>query len=206
MKKKFYIIFIFLLCTLILSSCDIGSISLGEKPKDADYLYDWLAENGNLVGGTCLQYSGTNAKGDRFSLCYDTDLPEKSRWYVSYETEHIFGYKIETKLFLFSESKKTYVYISASGRGDYSDYYRSMEYSHNPKSFTKNSPIERGELSGSTVHVPDSDKSLVQEIIALNTICEDNAQKNLCTILDWLEASVCQTANMEMSDFGYDKY
>ena len=206
MKKTISIIAIFLLSIFVLSACDIGSISLGEKPKDADYLYEWLTEHGTLVSGTRLQYFGTNSKGERFSLCYDTNLSEKSRWYVTYETEHILGYKIETKLFLFSEDSKTYAHITTSGIGDYSDYYRSMEYSHKPKSFTKNSPIEQGELSGSTVHVPDSDNELVRQIHDMNTICENNAQKSLCQVLDWLKESFCSTAKMKMSDFGYGSY
>ena len=174
------------------------------EPKDAEYLYDWLTEHGTLVGGTCLQYSSTDESGIKFTLCYDTVLGNS--FYVNYATKDNYGRTITTKLFLFADGKEAYSHISVYGIGKYSDYYRSLEYSHNPAIFTKNSPIERGELSGSTVHVPDSEKALVKEILELNTICEDLAQKNLCAILDWMKESFCQTSNMTMTDFGYNNY
>ena len=199
MKKTISIIFVLILITSSMTAC-VGA------PKDADYLYNWLTEHGTLVSGTRLQYSGTNSEGERFFLCYDTNRTENRKWYVTYETEHILGYKIETELVLFCEDSKTSMYITAWGRDNYSEYHRIREYSHKPKVFTKNSPIEYEDSYGSTVHVPDAEKNLISEVSALDTICSKNAQKNLCTILDWLKESFCPTAKMKMSDFGYDNY
>ena len=174
-------------------------------PKDADYLYNWLTEHGTLVGGTCLQYSSTDKSGTKFTLCYDTNYVEKLRWRVEYSTKDSSGRTVITTLYLFPDDKEASSHISVFGLGKYEDYYRSLEFYHDPAKFTKNSPIEIGELSGSTVHVPDAEKTLISEILALNTICEDRAQGSLCSVLDWLKNSFCPAANMSMSDFGYEK-
>lgn len=199
MKKIKTIIAILLLASFLMTTC-IGC------SKDADYLYDWLLEHGTLVDGTCLQYSETDKSGAKFMLCYDTNYVDKLRWQVQHSTTDSSGRTIITTLFLFSAGKEASSHISVYGLGEYDDYYRSLEYYHNPAIFTKNSPIEQGELSGSTVHVPDSEKALIKEILTLNTICENRAQKSLCLILDWLENTFCPAANMNMSDFGYDNY
>lgn len=196
MKKVASIISLFLVSITILSACG--------PTKDADYLYDWLTEHGTLVNGTRLEYSYMYEPGSEITLCYDTAMGNS--FYVNYTIKDYFGRKVITKLFLFSDSKEAPSCISVYGIGEYSDYYRSLEYYHAPALFTKNSPIERGELGGSTVHVPDSEKALITEILALNTICEDRAQTSLCRILDWLENTFCPAAKMSMSDFGYEKY
>lgn len=175
-------------------------------PKDADYLYDWLTEHGTLVGGTCLQYSGTDASGTKFTLCYDTSYVDKLRWYVQYTTTDASGRTIVTQLFLFCDDANAMSRISVYGYGTFDDYYRGMEYSHKPKTFTKNSPIEHEDSYGSTVNINKVGKDVIAEVHKMNTICEDNAQKNLCLILDWLKDSLCTTASMKMSDFGYDRY
>lgn len=217
MKKLVSVFTVLLLVLSCLSACSAGvqetiptqvqkTEAAPKDAKDADYLYDWLTEHGTLVGGTCLQYSETNSKGVRFSLCYDTNRTGNSRWYVTYKTEHISGYTIETKLILFWEKNKTPADITVSGFGSYTDYYRSMEYSHNSKAFTNNSPVETEDFYGSTVNIDNAEKDLIAEIQTMNTICEENAQKSLCFILDWLKESFCSTAKMTMSDFGYDSY
>lgn len=199
MKKIISIIAILILVSSFMTACFSG-------PKDTDYLYGWLSEHGTLVDGTCLQYSGTDKNGTKFSLCYDTSYVEKLRWHVHYSTKDTSGRTIITTLFLFNDSDKSLAHISVYGSGAFDDYYRTLEYFHNPAIFTINSPIEHGELDGSTVHVPDSGEALIKEILTLNDICEDRAQKSLCLILDWLKNSFCTTAKMSMSDFGYDNY
>ena len=104
------------------------------------------------------------------------------------------------------------------GSGTFDGYYRSMEYYHKPNTFTQNSPIERDGLNGSEVTndvfisgqgpttVIDDTPGLQDQLNRMDAICEENAQKNLCVILDWLMDSFCPTANMKMSDFGYDRY
>lgn len=200
-------VLIFLACVIIIGLTAFGILHFAaNQTRNEDYLYDWLTEHGTLVEGTCLKYSEITSKGDRFSLCYDTNRTENRRWYVTYETEHILGYTIKTELILFWDNEKAPVYITVSGCDSFADYYRSMEYSHRPAVFTKNSPIERGEISGSMIHVPDSDKELVRQILDMSAICENNASKNLCLILDWLKDSFCPTAKMSMSNFGYNNY
>lgn len=199
MKKLFSIIAILILVFSLMTACGVG-------PKDKDYLYGWLTEHGTLVGGTCLQYSKTDVNGDRFILCYDTNYVEKLRWQVQYSTKDTSGRTIITTLFLFNDSDKSLAHISVYGSGVFDDYHRTLEYFHDPAMFTKNSPIDIGELSGSTVHVPDSEEALIKEVLTLNTICEDHAQKSLCLVLDWLKESFCHTAKMSISDFGYDNY
>lgn len=176
------------------------------EPKDVDYLYDWLTEHGTLVDGTILQYSETDSNGNEFILRYNTNYVESLRWQVSCSTKDDLGRTVITTLYLFPDDKEASSHISVFGLGKYEDYYRSLEFYHDPAKFTKNSPIEIGELSGSTVHVPDAEKTLISEILALNTICEDRAQGSLCSVLDWLKNSFCPAANMSMSDFVYEKY
>lgn len=214
MKKFVSLIAVLLLVVFCLAACsenpqETGTPPVQEteaSPKDADYLYDWLTEHGTLVDGTCLQYSGTDKSGTKYTLSYDTSYVDKLRWQVQCSTKDASGRTIITQLFLFYDRNKAMAQISVHGSGAFDDYYRTLEFYHDPAIFTKNSPIEHGDLNGSTVHVPDSDEALIKEVLALNTICEDRAQGGLCSVLDWLKNSFCPAANMSMSDFGYDKY
>lgn len=206
MKKVISIFVVILLVSSLLSACDNGAHETKDTPRDAGYLYDWLTEYGTLVDGTCLQYSEKDADGNAFILCYNTNYVEKLRWHVQYTTTDASGRAINTQLFLFYEGNNVPARTTVFGADSFEDYYRTLEYFHAPAQFTHNSPISIGELDGSTVHVPDSDRALVEEILTMNTICEDNAQKNLCVILDWLKDSLCPAANMKISDLGYDKY
>lgn len=218
MKKITSIIAILLLAFSLFSACNNVQQTVGDTPKDADYLYDWLTEHGTLVGGTCLQYSETDANGDRFILCYDTNYVEKLRWQVQYTTKDASGRTINTQLFLFYVGNNSPAEISVHGTGEFDGYYRYMEYSINPQKFTNNSPIAMGNCDGSTVvrdvfiagqgptTVVDDKEGLQDELDTMDRECEDLAQENLCLTLDWLKDSLCPTANMKMSDFGYDKY
>lgn len=212
MKKIVSLIAVLLLVVFCLTACSehvhgTGTHSTQAIKKGADYLYDWMTQHGTLVGGTCLQYSDTDESGKEFTLCYDTGYVEKYRWQMRCITTDTTGHTIITTLYChptwpFDRESS----ISVYGCGKYEDYYRSLQFYHDPEKFTKNSPIECGELGGSTVHAPDSEEALIKEILTLNDICEDRAQTNLCLILDWLKNSFCPTAKMSMSDFGYDKY
>lgn len=188
------------------------------EPKDKDYLYNWLTEHGTLVDGTSLQYAGTDENGNRFTLCYNTSNVEKFMWQVYYSTKDTSGRTIATTLFLFSDSDKSQASISVYGAGTFDDYYRDFAFYHNKNTFAKNSPIERGNHGGSTVTqnifipgqgpatIVDDTPGLQTMLNRMDSICENNAQKNLCLILDWLKESFCKTAKMKMSDFGYNRY
>ena len=199
MKRILSIIIILILISSLITAC-------GSSPKDADYLYDWLLEHGTLVEGTRLQYSDTDKSGAKFTLCYDTNYVDKLRWQVQHSTTDSSGRTIITTLYLFYNSNKSLSVISVCGSGAFEDYYRLLDYFHNPAKFTRNSPIEIGDFSGSTVNIDNAESNLIAEITEMNNICEDNTQTSLCLILDWLKDSFCPTANMTMSDFGYDNY
>lgn len=225
-KKTRTILSIILLAVVCISACVVLIVAYGHQkpnhdsiePKDKDYLYNWLTEHGTLVDGTSLQYSETDANGDRFILCYSTSNVEKRMWQVHYSTKDTSGRTIETTLFLFSDSDKSQASISVYGAGTFADYYRDFAFHHNKNTFTKNSPIERGNHGGSTVTqnifipgqgpatIVDDTPGLQTMLNRMDSICENNAQKNLCVILNWLKESFCKTANMKMSDFGYNRY
>lgn len=199
MKKTISIIAILILTSSLMTACISNS-------KGADYLYDWLLEHGTLVDGTCLQYSETDKSGAMITLCYDTNYADKFRWHVQRSTTDSSGRTIITTLYLFYDSNKSPSAISVCGSGPFEDYYRTLEYFHNPVNFTRNSPIEIGDFGGSTVNIDNAGPDLTSEIIEMNIICKDNTQASLCLILDWLKDSFCPTADMTMSDFGYDNY
>ena len=225
MKKFVSLIAVFLLVASCLAACSRNpqetvapTVQETEAtPKDEDYLYDWLTEHGTLVDDTCLQYSGTDASGTKFTLCYDTEYVEKLRWRVQYGINNP-ARRTTTTLYLFCDFEETFSNITVSGSGAFSGYYRSLEYYHDPTKFTHNSPIEIGEYDGSTVvrevWVPgqglttkvDPTEGLQEQLDIMDNACRENAQKNLCKILDWLKDSFCPTANMTMTDFGYEKY
>jgi hypothetical protein len=218
MKKAISIFAVFLLVFATLSACDIGNNKPVEEPKDADYLYDWLTEHGTLVDGTRLQYSETDATGVNFSLCYDTNYVDSHKWYVLYTANDDAGRTVTTRLTLFWRDSNTPAEITVTGSGDFDGYYRSMEFSHDPQRFTNNSPIDIGNYDGSTVvrdvfiagqgpaTVVDDKEGLQDELDTMDSNCKNLAHGSLCAILDWLKESFGPTANMTMSNFGYDKY
>ena len=218
MKKAISIFAIFLLIIATLSACDIGNNKPSEAPKDADYLYGWLTEHGTLVDGTSLQYSEIDATGVKFSLCYDTNYVDSYKWHVLYTASDDAGRPVTTRLTLFWRGSNTPAEITVTGSGDFDGYYRSMEFSHDSQRFTDNSPISMGSYDGSTVvrdefkadegptTIVDDKEGLQDELDTMDRKCNDLAHGSLCAILDWLKESFCPTANMKMSDFGYDKY
>ena len=210
MKKYVSLVMVILLVISCLTAC--GKSKGKDADKGADYLYDWLTEHGTLVdGGTCLQYSEIAANGAEIALYHST--PDE--WYVTYKVLDDSGYTVVTRLTLFGNASKAHANITVSGFGDFDAYWRCMEYFHNPKRFTRNSPIEQGAFSGSEVRVDVSVNAqgnytivdeLASEMLMMNSKCEELAHERLCFILDWLKDSFCPTANMTMSDFGYNNY
>lgn len=211
MKKLIAVIVILILVSSLMTACSDNS-------KDSDYLYDWLTEHGTLVDGTCLQYAEIGTDGARFALCYDTNYGDNREWYVKYIVTDNTNRTVETQLTLFWDGSITPVWITVYGSDDFDDYYRCMEYFHTANKFTPNSPIERGDFSGSTVvrdifvagqgptTITDDTEGLPDELDKMDRECETHAQESLCLILDWLKNSFCPLAKMRMSDFGYKSY
>lgn len=151
------------------------------------HLYNWLEENGQLLNGTDLVYQQTGEVGDLFVLRYST---ASSVMCIEYST-HYEGYHITVELPLFYEDNEVLTTIEVENE----DFlYRGLEFSHNRKEFTRNSPIEHHDWYGNT------------EAYGMTSICEDFAQKSICKILDWMSESLCPSVKMELSDFGYTKY
>ena len=221
--SKRLLIVISVLLVIFLSTFGIYSLfkhqrSSGFPDKSTENLYNWLTEHGTLVDGTCLQYSETDSYGNEIILCYNTNYVKDLRWQIRYIKTDSSQRTITTTLFLFSGSKKYLSEISVHGFGIFSNYFRSMEYYHIPSTFTKNTPIEQKSFTGSQVTndifisgqgpttVVDNTPGLQDQLNNMDKICKDNAQQNLCVILDWLKDSLCPTVKMSMSDFGYNKY
>lgn len=156
--------------------------------KSEKHLYDWLEENGQLLNGTDLEYKQTGEVGDLFVLRYST--VSAGMMYIEYST-HYEGYHITVELPLFYKDDGVLTRIEVENE----DFlYRGLEYYHNRKEFTRNSPIEHHDWYGNT------------EAYGMTSICEDFAQKSICKILDWMSESLCPSVKMELSDFGYTKY
>jgi hypothetical protein len=85
-------------------------------------------------------------------------------------------------------------------------FTRGLEYYHNPETFTKKTPIEHSDTFGDTLVVPESTKEEIEELEKMNELCEELAHGSLCSIIDWLNESLCPKAKFKLSDLGYSHY
>lgn len=168
------------------------------RPKDEAYLYEWLTEHGTLVNGSVLQYTDTDSDGNKFTLIYDPSRAKQARWYINYENSNNsqFSRSIR-KLSLFATGTSADAYIRVDQIGGQEPDTTEMIFWHTPANFMRNSPVVLGDVSEYT--------STTWWGVTRN-LCENYAQTDLCIILDWLQNSFCQEANMKMTDFGYDAY
>jgi hypothetical protein len=101
-------------------------------------------------------------------------------------------------------------------------FTRGLKFYHDRETFQKRSPISHGDSYGDTidlseypheyidgkyhVDIPYEVKVKLEEMDNMNALCESLAQPSIREILDWLNTSVCPLADMDLSDFGYEKY
>lgn len=212
MNKFFNKVFSFALCIVFcfsLTSC---------KPKkDKDYLYDWLIENGELVGSTTLSFEDSIDTNHRYKLSYYSYGTIDVEYFITdYE-----GYCVSSRLPLFTGEDKVSSSISLTNsdcleRGKYYSHYRS--------NFQRKSPITLGDFFGDEINLggysfikdghfyvdydamPDDFRAKVKTSQHMDDLCEELSHSSLCSILDWLNETICPLADMELSDFGYEKY
>lgn len=175
------------ICLLISITLYFCGCSLIAKQREK-HLYNWLLENGQLLNGTDLEYKQTGAVGDLFVLRYSSG--SSSTMFIEYST-HSDEYQITVKVPLFSKTDKVLARIEVENEAF---EYRGLEYYHNTKEFTRNSPVTHHEWYGNTTSY------------ALSSTCEEFAQTGICKILDWMKDSLCPATGMKLSDFGYSKY
>ena len=200
--------------------CIILSFSLisCNQPKDKEYVYNWLLENGELINGTELVYSDKIDSFHTYKLCYSSNMVGSNLCAV-YVINNYNGYNVSLTLPLYTNSNNVLTYISIDNA---EGFERGLEYYHNRNIFQRKSPITHNDTYGDTidlskyphkevdgkiiVDVPQDVKEQLNEMKHMNALCEELAQESLCSILDWLKTKICPLADMELSDFGYEKY
>lgn len=217
-----------LLATLLVTIICLSSLcgcSPKETPKDKQYLYNWLLENGELVNGTELMY-----QDNTFTLRTD----HSQGMFVDYVIPNYNGYEITVQLPLFSESENTSTTISVQNE----DSSTTLTYCHTAKDFTTKSPIKHDDIhsyppletiimddygtfkyeNGKLVfHLDESKREEYEQKTKINkeiktqqelreNIAKELAHETLCEILDWLNDEICPLTEMDISDFGYNAY
>jgi hypothetical protein len=148
-----------------------------------------MTEHATFVNSTELQYSDTDSKGNKYTLCY-SDGP-----YIEYEANKkntSFPRTVSYSLFQDEKTATTLIHVT----NPFEDNVTTMRFYHTPAIFTRNSPIHLGDVS----KYGSNDWGNAQ------TMCENYAHPDLCAILDWLKNSICPAADMTMADFGYPMY
>lgn len=193
-KKKRIVLLSILACLILGVAGCLGYILFApetkqvEAIKDENYLYKWMTEHGTVTGGTVLEYYDYNDTG-RYTLIYDPSRPEQCRWYIDYSGKTgLFSHSISyAALFPKDDTATTLLTVS-----DQYNETTGIEFSYTPSTFTRNSPVVYERFtSGSTYYV---------------NRCKIHAQRDLRTVLDWLQNSFCPAAGMTMADFGYPMY
>lgn len=182
------------ICITILGGCST------EKAKDEEYLYNWLLENGELVNGTKLVYEEKLEDGKVFALHYDTGYTHEL--FVTYTTNYD-GYELKVRLPLLTDSSKVITWLTLVNNDDFT---HGLEYYHNPDTFTKKTPIEHGDGFGDTIVINEATKEEREEWEKMYKLCAELAHESLCSLIDWLNESLCPKAKLELSDLGYLKY
>ena len=188
------------------------------QSKDETYLYEWMTKHGTLIDGSKLQYADYSNE-TKFILCYDNvTYVDSMKWYVECIKPEEAGYRTKIHVTLYWKDQHSPASITVSRTIKYRGYTRSLKYFHSPETFVVNGPISPEEYYGSTVsdevYMPnegivtiiDDTLGLQSELDKMDWKCSSQAQSGLCEILDWLKNEFCPTANMRMSDFGYDSY
>lgn len=202
-RKRFRPIIITLVsCIVTVSLFLTVFFTIFSVEKDEAYLYDWLLENGELVGGTDLVYRHVTQQGVMYALNCNTENSEPYFW-VSYIKPNYKGYEVRGHLPLDPNHRLyTNTIIASISLYDYEERItRGLDFSHNKKVFTNKTPIEFDDYFGY-----DDFKNSMDKIIAMNDLCDELSHPTLCDMLDWLKDDVCPLAKMDMSDFGYEKY
>ena len=182
-------------------------------PKDRDYLYNWLLENGELAsGGTSVVYKEVYSNNRVYSLYYNTS--SANRIFASYTSKNSEGYIIIVTVELFTsgdeETNAEIVVINSD------DKRRGLKYYHNPQQFTVNTPISIVSAFGD--HFPDKEASgkyddplesfnaWKKPMEEVEDVGKKSIHSGICSIIDWLNDSICTKAKMDLSDFGYELY
>jgi hypothetical protein len=191
-----------------------NGLTVEDAKKNRDYLYNWLLENGDLTGnGESVVYKESVGNNCTYSLHYNSSSPDKI--FASYTSKNSGGYVIIVTVELFASGQeesnaKVVVYNKDNNM-------RCLEYYHNPQNFSANTPIELVSVSGHDFpdrNISSKDYDTVAEAYAawvkpmreVEDIGKNSIHAGICSIIDWIDESLCSKAEMDLSDFGYLMY
>ena len=218
-SKKSKIITILISSIILLSAIITPILYFSLKNnKDKEYLYNWLVDEGTLVDNSNLEYT-TTKDGASYSLCYSTDYIDSLNMMILYSSVTDEGYTISARIHLFT-GDETVFYISAEN----DELNRWYKYSFTSSTYKNNTPLTYIDNDGYTIDIseymwfdgekyhvdynsmPSEMKEKIETLKVLGGLCEDSAKPILNNMLNWLKDEICLLTNMNLSDFGYQKY